>query len=109
MIPLVRDEAVVERRTLTAPAGFDTELVVGVEPGAQGISGYAIAIGASVGRCYAAVFTTQVSSRGAEEEVAGRLGLIVDRVLSGVRVRSVDERAVRHRLQVVPAGGVRRE
>jgi DNA-binding GntR family transcriptional regulator len=48
------------------------------------------------------VFTTAVDGGGADEEVAARLGLMVDRVFGSVRVRSVDERAVRRRLQVVP-------
>jgi hypothetical protein len=101
-LPIVRDDAVLERRALSAPAGFDTELVVGVEPIAGGISGYALAIGASVGSCYVAVFTTAVNGTFAEQEVATRLGLAVDRILSGVRLRSVDERAVRHRLIYSP-------
>ncbi|MEO6603442.1 MAG: hypothetical protein ABIQ16_26400 [Polyangiaceae bacterium] len=97
-VPIVRDDAVLERRALGAPASFDTELVVGVEPTAEGLSGYALAFGAGVGSCFAAVFTTAVSGSLAEQEVATRLGLAVDRILSGVRLRSVDERAVRHRL-----------
>ncbi len=103
-IPTVREEAVLERRPLPAPSGFDTELVVGVEPSAAGLSGYAIAIGSSVGRCYAAIFTTTVVGSGAEQEVAARLGVVVDRILSGVRVRSVDERGagVRRRLVSSP-------
>lgn len=103
-MPAVKDEAVVDRRTLVTPLGFDTELVVGVEPTVLGISGYAIAIGADVGRCYAAVFTTTVAGNGAEQEVAARLGVAVDRILGSVRLRSVDERAVRRRLVVSPAG-----
>ncbi|MEP7050974.1 MAG: hypothetical protein ABJB12_11490 [Pseudomonadota bacterium] len=103
-IPEIKEEAVVDRRALGTPRDFDTELVVGVEPTAHGISGYAIAFGASVGRCYAAVFTTRVEGRGAEQELAARLGLVVDRVLGSVRLRSVDDRAVRHRLLVSPAG-----
>jgi hypothetical protein len=97
-LPVVHDDSLLERRSLGAPSGFDTELVVGVEPTAQGLFGYALAIGASVGHCYTAVFTTAVAGSVAEREVATRLGLAVDRILSGVRVRSVDERAVRHRL-----------
>ncbi|MEO7038321.1 MAG: hypothetical protein ABI548_30405 [Polyangiaceae bacterium] len=103
-IPEVHDEAVVERRPFGSPADFDTELVVGVEPTAQGISGYALAIGASVGRCYAAVFTTRVDGSGAEQEVATRLGVAVDRIFASVRLRSVDDRAVRHRILAMPAG-----
>jgi hypothetical protein len=101
-IPIVRDESLVDRRPFAAPSDFDTQLAVGVEPTAQGLSGYAIAIGASVGRCYAAVFTTRVSGTGAEQEIAARLGIAVDRILKSVRLRSVDERAVRHRLLVTP-------
>ena len=101
-IPIVREDAVVERRALSAPADFDNELIVGVEPSALGISGYALVFGASVGRCYAAIFTTRVGGKDAELEVAARLGLVADRILSHVRVRSVDERAPRRHLVVTP-------
>ena len=101
-IPIVNEETVVERRPLTAPADFDSELVVGVEPTVLGLSGYALVIGASVGRCYAAIFTTSVQGNDAELVVAARLGLAVDRVLSHVRTRSVDERAPRRHLVVTP-------
>jgi hypothetical protein len=101
-IPIVHDEAVVDRRPLSAPAGFDGELTVGVEPSALGISGYALVFGSSIGRCYAAIFTTRVSGEDAELRVAARLGLVVDRVLSLVRVRSVDERAPRRHVVVSP-------
>lgn len=102
-LPVVHEEAVVDRRQFPAPADFDTQLVVGVEPTAQGIFGYAIAIGASVGRCYAAVFTTRVDGAQAEDEVAARLGIAVDRLLSSVRLLGVEARAVRRRLVVTPA------
>lgn len=97
-IPIVHDDAIVERRPLSAPADFDNELLVGVEPSAHGISGYAVVFGASVGRCYAAIFTTSEAGTDAELTVAARLGLVVDRILSGVRVREVDERAPRRHL-----------
>jgi hypothetical protein len=102
-IPIVHDESLIDRRPFATPSNFDTELAVGVEPTAQGISGFAIAIGASVGRCYAAVFTTRVNGKGAEQEVAARLGIAVDRILNSVRLRTVEERAVRHRMLVTPA------
>jgi hypothetical protein len=102
-IPIVHDEALIEQRPIAAPSDFDTQLAVGVEPTVHGLLGYAIAIGASVGRCYAAVFTTNVSGLGAEQEIAARLGIAVDRILNSVRLRSVDERGVRHRLLVTPA------
>jgi hypothetical protein len=101
-LPIVREESVVDERPFEAPAGFDSHLVVGVEPSAEGVTGYALVFGASVGCCYTAVFTTMASGSGAEQEVAARLGIAVDRILSGVRTRSVDERAVRRRLVVTP-------
>jgi hypothetical protein len=105
-IPIVHDESVIERRLFSAPSGFDSELVVGVEPIAPGagggVAGYAIVFGASVGRCYAAVFTTSASGAGAEQEVAARLGIAVDRVFGTVRARSIEDRAVRHRLVATP-------
>ena len=104
-IPIVHDEAVVDRRAFAVPADFDNELVVGVEPSARGLSGYALVIGASVGRCYAAVFTTSVSGKQAEPDLAARLGLVVDRILSHVRVLRVDERAPRRHLVVSPKPG----
>jgi hypothetical protein len=97
-LPVVNDEAVIERRPFTAPAGFESELVVGVEPSATGVTGYALVVGSSVGRCYAAVFVTRAAGAGSEQAVAARLGSAVDAVFPSVRVRSVDERAVRRRL-----------
>ena len=103
-LPVVREEAVVERRALAAPAGFDTELIVGVEPSARGIAGYALAIGSTVGGCYAALFTTEVFGPGADQEVAARLRQVADRVFASVRLRLVDERgsAVRRRRVSTP-------
>ena len=102
-IPNVRDEAVIDRKPLSAPSDFDNELLVGVEPSALGLNGYVLVFGASSGRCYAAVFTTIVSGKDAEPELAARLGLVVDRILSKVRVLSVDERAPRRHLVVTPS------
>jgi hypothetical protein len=101
-IPIVHDEAIVERRAFSVPAEFDNELTVGVEPSAEGLSGYAVVFGAGVGRCYAVIFTTSVRGKDAELEMAARLGLVVDRVLGAVRLRSVDERAPRRHLIVTP-------
>lgn len=101
-LPVVHEEALIERRPLAAPTGFDTELIVGVEPDGAALSGYALAIGSSVGRCYAAVFTTRVSGPDADQELAARLALIVDQVFGTVRLLDVDERAIRRRLTSTP-------
>ena len=101
-IPLVREDTVIERRLFAAPADFESELSVGVEATPFGLSGFAIVFGSSVGRCYAAVFTTTQAGGSAEQQIATRLGLAVDQILSRVRVRSVDERAPRRRLISTP-------
>jgi hypothetical protein len=76
-----------------------------VEPSARGVEGYAIVFGSSVGYCYAAVFTTVASSGDAEQEVAKRLGIAVDRTLSSVKTRSVDDRVARRHLVSAPKTG----
>lgn len=101
-IPVVREESILDQRAFAAPAGFDAELIVGAEPSPQGVSGFALVFGASVGYCYAAVFTTTASGSDAEQEIAARLRFAVDRVLSSVRTRSVDDRAVRRHLVLSP-------
>jgi hypothetical protein len=95
-IPASHPEAVVRRR-LRAPAGFSGELVVGVEPGNEGLEGHALAFGAGVGRCYAAVFTTRVSGTGSEDALGRRLVLIVEGVLERVQERKIEDR-----IQAVP-------
>jgi hypothetical protein len=101
-IPIVNEESVIDQRAFAAPRGFDSELVVGVEPSNHGVVGYALVFGASVGYCYAAVFTTMAEGSGADQDVAARLGIAVDRVLSSVHTRSVEDRAARRRLVVSP-------
>jgi hypothetical protein len=91
-IPAIQEESVVRRR-LRAPEEFFGEVVVGVEPGGDGLEGHALAFGASVGRCYAAVFTTRASGPGSEEALGRRLVLIVEGVLARVRLRGVEDRA----------------
>jgi hypothetical protein len=90
-IPPLREEAVV-RRALRAPDGFSGEVVVGVEPVSEGLGAHALAFGASVGRCYAAVFTTRASGIGAEDVIGRRLVVIVEGVLERVRRRGIEER-----------------
>ena len=93
-IPAADPETVVERRQLTAPAEYATEIVVGVgpDPGASGLLGYALAFGATVQRCYAFVYTTHAAGTGAEAAIARRLGVMADEVAPRVRVRSIDDR-----------------
>jgi hypothetical protein len=83
---------VVEARTIGAPAGFDVHLVVGVEPRAGGVHGYALAIGAGTSRCYVAAYETQGSGERAAERVAERLAVVVSGVLETLRVPNAEVR-----------------
>ena len=83
---------VVEARRIDAPAGFDVRLVVGVEPRAGGVHGYALAIGAGTSRCYVAAYETESSGERAAERVAERLAVVVSGVLETLRVPNAEGR-----------------
>lgn len=84
---------VVERRIIAAPPGFDTRLVVGVEPSVHGgVRGYAVAVGAATSRCYVAVFETESAGGNAAGYVADRLALAVSGILETMRVPDADRR-----------------
>jgi hypothetical protein len=88
-------ENTIENRELDAPAGFRSELHVGIDakPGEPVLSGYVVAFGAAVGRCFAAEFVTRVEGgSGAELELARRLDLIASRTLPNIVLRGVEDR-----------------
>jgi hypothetical protein len=92
-LPASDGVSVVERRALAAPQGFDTRLVVGVEPRAGGsVRGFALAIGAATGRCFVACFETESAGPHATDLVADRLAVVVSGVFETLRVPSADER-----------------
>ncbi len=92
-LPLADPSSVVERRALTSPLGFDTRVVVGVEPRALAhVHGFALAVGAATGSCYVASYETESDGPGAVEEVADRLALVVAGVMDTLRVPSAEER-----------------
>jgi hypothetical protein len=88
-------ETTIETRVLDAPAEFRSELTVGLsaKPGDTALSGYVVAFGATVSRCFAAQFTTRVEGgSGAELELARRLDLIASRTLPRIALRGVEDR-----------------
>jgi hypothetical protein len=92
-IPELSDSAV-ERRELGAPSGFRTELTVGVRPAKAGqLEGYAVAFGATVGRCYGAIFTTMAGGEAKADVIGRRLAIVVDGVLARVETVAIDQRA----------------
>jgi hypothetical protein len=101
-IPKLSDDSIVEQRVVSLPSGFDSELIVGVVPDRGVVRGTAYLVGATVGRCFAAVFTTQVHGAAPEEEVARRLRVAVSEIFEQVRVRQIEDRGVRHRLVATP-------
>ncbi len=82
--------AVLEKRRVDLPSGFDTVLEVGLlsaEPG-KPISGYLMAVGGWSKRCFVYVLTTTAQGRGAEAAVADRLALFVERSFLKLRFES---------------------
>jgi hypothetical protein len=94
------DLPVIERRELTAPDGFQTTLTVAIEPRPRGLRGTVTAFGASVGRCYAALYETDARGDAAEDVIGRRLALMVDGVFAQVRAGSIDDRG--HAVRALP-------
>lgn len=91
--PDARPDSVLERRTLDAPRGFDTELALGVtRSGPTEIEGWAVAVGHTVGECYAAIYTTRASGASAEASVGERLALMGDGVFPRIERLGVEDR-----------------
>jgi len=91
--PKKNPESVVERRALTSPSGYQTELVVGVRrASAAEIEGYALAIGHTIGECYAAILTTRASGGRAEASVGERLALFADAVFPRIERIGIEDR-----------------
>lgn len=93
-IPAAPAESVMETRQIDAPEGFHSELTVGVEPTGQPghLRGFAMAFGATVGRCYALVYTTHAFGPRAEAAIGRRLALVADHIVPRARFRSIDQR-----------------
>jgi len=92
--PEAEPASVVDRRALESPAGYHTELVVGVRrAGKEGeIEGYALAVGHTIGQCYAAFYTTRAQGGNAEATVGERLALFGDAVLPRIERVGIEDR-----------------
>jgi hypothetical protein len=92
--PEAQPESVIEKRDIDAPAGYRTELSIGVRrrpPGSE-LEGFAVAVGHTVGECYAAIFTTRAGGKNAEATVGERLALATEGILPRVARRGVEDR-----------------
>ncbi|HMR76187.1 MAG TPA: hypothetical protein PKD61_13770 [Polyangiaceae bacterium] len=98
-LPALPSEHVVDERTLSSPAEHAVHLTVLVQRAAPGepIVGWALAFGAAIGKCYAAIFETRARGAGAEAAIAGRLALAADAILPSVQEQGIDERVLRPR------------
>jgi len=94
-IPMPSADTALDRRKLFQPRGYVTRAVAGVRPvGRTGaLEGFVLAFGATIGRCFAFVYTTHARGTGAEAAIGDRLALVADGVLPAVRIRSIDDRA----------------
>lgn len=92
--PEAEPGSIVDRRALDAPAGYQTELVVGVRRAGAGgeIEGYALAVGHTIGQCYAALYTTRALGANAEATVGERLALFGDAVLPRIERIGIEDR-----------------
>ena len=92
-LPRPDPDAIVDSRSLEAPEGFSGSLVIGVDGAPRGdVRGYALAVGAAVGRCFVLAFETTAEGVDAASTVGERLRAAVDRIAPSVRLREVDQR-----------------
>jgi hypothetical protein len=92
---VLRDEEIVERRSMTTPPGFTGEVVVAVRELGRELHGYAELSSAGIGRCLVAVFHTVTNGAGREQELGRRLAVIVDNTFERARTRAVEDRVAR--------------
>jgi hypothetical protein len=78
------------RRRVDVPPEFDTLVEVGLSRAhpAEPLTGYVMAFGGWVRRCFAFVYTTQSSAPDAERAVGDRLAVMEARALEGLELRS---------------------
>lgn len=92
-LPRPADGEALDRLRVGVPRGFLTYATLSVNE-AEGsmLEGHVTAFGAAVSRCFAFHFVTRVSGAGGENEVARRLGLVMERMLPSLALSAVDDR-----------------
>lgn len=90
-----RDEAaLVDRRPLAAPSGFDSEVAFSVRRADAALGGVAIAVGARVRECLVVAYVTRAEGDTAPEAISHRLAFVAERVFPGAVFRKVEDRVV---------------
>lgn len=83
---------ILQQRELASPPGYGSQLTLSVHDVDGGLRGQALVFGATIGRCYAALYHTHARGIGAEAVIAERLSFVVEDVLSRVDTLTVDDR-----------------
>ena len=94
-LPEVDAADVVETKRQTLAGVYEANVTVGVRAeaaGADGIEGYALAVGSAARACLLMLFTTTASGPGATRMVAERLGVMLGSVFARARRSSIAER-----------------
>jgi hypothetical protein len=93
-----QDESqLVDRRPVSAPQRFDTEVGFTVRRDGGVLQAIAAAVGANVRQCVALVFVTRVSGGDAERVAAERLLFATTRILSHAESRRIEDRVKENR------------
>jgi hypothetical protein len=96
LLPRVDPVTVLDQRSIAAPRGYDVRLVVTLEEDQErAVRGFALAVGAAVGRCYLAAYETRAEGQSAHERVADRLATVVPGFIETVEVDGAEVRANR--------------
>lgn len=89
-LPEREGAAIVDKRRVDLPSGFDTIVEVGLLPTDPGkpITGYVLAFGGWSKKCFAYALTTSAKGPGAEQAVGDRLALFMERSFLRMRFAS---------------------
>ena len=95
-LPRADPATLLDERRIQVPRDYDVHLRVGVEEAPNRlVHGFALAVGAAVGRCYLAVYETRADGPEAPELVADRLAIVVPAFIETVVIEGVEGRATR--------------
>jgi hypothetical protein len=90
-LPKTDPTTLLDERSISAPRDYDVRLFVGVHEAAQRrVHGYALAVGAAVGRCYLGVYETWADGPAAPERVADRLATMVPGFIETLSIESAE-------------------
>ena len=93
------DAALVDRRPLAAPPGFDSEIGFSVRKSESALAGVALAVGARVRECLVMAYVTKAEGEAAPEAISHRLAFVAERVFPAVVLRKVEDRVVPSRAE----------